>query len=40
MVPRKVQTLVGGQTQATVTIDNVEFNVPIEDAQFKMPSAQ
>lgn len=37
MVPRKVQTLVGGQTQATVTIDNVEFNVPVEDAQFKMP---
>lgn len=40
MVPRKVQTLVGGRTQATVTIDNVEFNVPIEDAQFKMPAGQ
>ena len=40
MVPRKVQTLVGGQTQATVTIENVEFNVPIEDAQFKMPAGQ
>jgi outer membrane lipoprotein-sorting protein len=40
MVPRKVQTLVGGQTQATVSIDNVEFNVPIEDAQFKMPAGQ
>ena len=40
MVPRKVQTLVGGNTQATVTIEKVEFNVPIEDAQFKMPSAQ
>ena len=40
MVPRKVQTLVGGQTQATVSIDKVEFNVPIEDTEFKMPSAQ
>jgi outer membrane lipoprotein-sorting protein len=40
MVPRKVQTLVGGQTQATVTIDKVEFNVPIEDTEFKMPAAQ
>ena len=40
MVPRKVQTLVGGQTQATVTIENVEFNVPLEDAQFKMPAGQ
>ena len=40
MVPHKVQTLVGGNTQATVTIETVEFNVPIEDAQFKMPSAQ
>jgi outer membrane lipoprotein-sorting protein len=40
MVPRKVQTLVGGQTQATVTIDKVEFNLPIEDTEFKMPSAQ
>jgi outer membrane lipoprotein-sorting protein len=40
MVPRKVQTLVGGQTQATVTIDKVEFNVPIEDTEFKMPASQ
>jgi outer membrane lipoprotein-sorting protein len=40
MVPRKVQTLVGGQTQATVTIDKVEFNVPIEDTEFKMPAGQ
>jgi hypothetical protein len=31
---------VGGQTQATVSIDKVEFNVPIEDTEFKMPSAQ
>ena len=40
MVPRKVQTLVGGQTQATVSIEKIEFNVPIEDTEFKMPAAQ
>jgi len=40
MVPRRVQTLVGGQTQATVTIVNVEFNLPLEDSQFKMPTGQ
>jgi outer membrane lipoprotein-sorting protein len=38
MVPRKVQTMVGGQTQATVTIDTVQFNEPIDDAKFKMPA--
>jgi outer membrane lipoprotein-sorting protein len=37
MVPHKIVTMVGGQTQATVTIESVEFNVPIDDAQFKMP---
>jgi outer membrane lipoprotein-sorting protein len=39
MVPRKIQTLVGGQAQAAVTIDTVEFNVPIEDEKFKMPAS-
>jgi S1-C subfamily serine protease/outer membrane lipoprotein-sorting protein len=38
MVPRKVQTLVGGQTQATVTIDRVEYNVALDDVQFRMPA--
>ena len=38
MVPRRVETRVGGQLQATVTIESVEFNAPIEDGQFKMPS--
>jgi outer membrane lipoprotein-sorting protein len=38
MVPRKVQTLVGGQTQATVIIESVQFNQPIDDAKFKMPA--
>jgi len=40
MVPRQVQTRVGGQTQATVNIDSVEFNVPIDDAEFKMPTSK
>ena len=39
MVPRKIQTLVGGQAQAAVTIETVEFNVPIEDEKFKMPAS-
>jgi outer membrane lipoprotein-sorting protein len=38
MVPRRVETRVGGQLQATVTIESVEFNVPMEDSQFRMPS--
>ena len=37
MVPRKVETRVGGQLQATVRIESVEFNVPIDDSRFKMP---
>ena len=36
-VPRKVRTLVGGQAQATVAIESVVFNAPIDDAKFKMP---
>jgi outer membrane lipoprotein-sorting protein len=38
MVPRKVQTLVQGQPQATVSIETVAFNVPIDDAKFMMPA--
>jgi outer membrane lipoprotein-sorting protein len=36
-VPRQVRTLVDGQGQATVKIESVEFNTPIDDAKFKMP---
>ena len=39
-VPRQVRTLVGGQAQATVTIQSVEFNTPIDDAKFKIPAKQ
>lgn len=38
MVPRTVKTTFGGQQQATVTIDKVEFNVPVDDSIFRMPS--
>jgi outer membrane lipoprotein-sorting protein len=38
MVPRRVETRVGGQLQAVVKIESVEFNIPIEDGQFKMPA--
>jgi outer membrane lipoprotein-sorting protein len=37
MVPRKVTTIIGGQAQASVSIESVEFNVPVDDAIFKMP---
>lgn len=40
LVPRKVSTVVGGQQQATVTIDSVEFDIPVDDAQFKMPTKE
>ena len=36
LVPRKVETRVGGQQQATVRIETVEFNVPIDDSRFQM----
>jgi outer membrane lipoprotein-sorting protein len=39
MVPRKVTTSIGGQQQATVAIESVAFNVPVDDSIFKMPSA-
>lgn len=37
MVARSMRTRVGGQQMAAVTITNVEFNIPIEDAEFTMP---
>jgi outer membrane lipoprotein-sorting protein len=39
LVPRKVETRVGGQLEATVRIETVEFNVPIDDSRFQMRSA-
>jgi outer membrane lipoprotein-sorting protein len=40
MVPRKVTTRIGGQQQATVAIESVEFNVPVDDSIFKMQAPQ
>ncbi|HXE79624.1 MAG TPA: hypothetical protein VNK41_02655 [Vicinamibacterales bacterium] len=38
-MPRRVETRVGGELQATVQLQSVEFNVPLDDSEFKMPSA-
>lgn len=40
MVPFTIRQLVNGTATATTTIDRVEFNVPTDDALFKMPSAR
>jgi len=37
MLPRRVETRVGGELQATVRLESVEFNAPLEDADFQMP---
>lgn len=38
VMPRRVETRVGGELQATVRLETVEFNVPLEDEEFRMPS--
>jgi outer membrane lipoprotein-sorting protein len=38
MVPFTIRQLVNGQLNASTTIDKIEFNVPIDDSLFKMPS--
>jgi outer membrane lipoprotein-sorting protein len=38
MLPRHVETRVGGELQATVRLESVEFNVPLDDAEFRMPA--
>jgi outer membrane lipoprotein-sorting protein len=37
-IPFSVQSNVNGQLAAQVTIESVEFNVPMEDSLFKMPA--
>lgn len=37
MVPFKTRQIVNGQTAAEMTIETVEFNVPMADTLFKMP---
>jgi outer membrane lipoprotein-sorting protein len=38
MVPFSIRQLVNGTVNASTTIDKVEFNVPADDALFRMPS--
>ena len=37
MVARSLRTMMGGQQVAAVTFSAVEFNLPIDDAEFAMP---
>jgi len=38
MVPFAIRQLVNGTVNASTTIDKIEFNVPVDDSLFKMPS--
>jgi outer membrane lipoprotein-sorting protein len=38
MVPFTTRQLQNGNVVATVTLDSVEFNVPVDDSVFKMPA--
>jgi outer membrane lipoprotein-sorting protein len=38
MIPFSIRQLVNGAVTASTTIDKVEFNVPLDDSLFKMPS--
>jgi hypothetical protein len=38
MVPHSVRNMVNGQPLMQMTVEKVEFNVPFEDALFKMPA--
>jgi outer membrane lipoprotein-sorting protein len=37
MVPRTMRTMVGGHQQGVVKVESIEFDTPIEDAEFQMP---
>jgi hypothetical protein len=39
MVPFTIQQIVDGKAVAQTKLDSVEFNIPIDDAMFKMPGA-
>jgi outer membrane lipoprotein-sorting protein len=38
MVPHSIRNVMNGQPLMQMTVEKVEFNVPIEDALFKMPA--
>lgn len=37
MVPHTVRTVMDGQPLVSMTVEKVEFNIPVEDTYFKMP---
>jgi outer membrane lipoprotein-sorting protein len=39
-VPHTMRTVMNGQAMGTLKVTSVEFNVPVEDAEFKMPQPQ
>jgi outer membrane lipoprotein-sorting protein len=38
MVPHSVRNLMNGQPMLTMSVEKVEFNLPVEDTLFKMPA--
>jgi outer membrane lipoprotein-sorting protein len=40
LVPRTMRTMVGGHQQGVVKVASVEFDAPVEDADFQMPKPQ
>jgi len=40
MVPHSIRNIMNGQPIMQMTVEKVEFNLPIEDALFKMPAKQ
>ena len=40
LVPRTMRTMVGGHQQGVVKVESVEFDAPVDDADFQMPKKQ
>jgi outer membrane lipoprotein-sorting protein len=40
MVPHTVRNIMNGQAMLTMSVDKIEFNVPMEEAFFRMPAKQ
>lgn len=40
MVPHSVRNLMNGQPMLTMTVEKVEFNLPLEETLFRMPAKQ
>ena len=37
MIPHTVKQMINGKPVVEMRIDSVEFNIPMDDAMFKMP---